>query len=198
MLKYLSNQSALLLTRKLTRPHADNSIYIYGFSLLYSSLFIIMSVLFISSLISHIQYGLCFFLIFIPLRTHTGGYHSESYSGCFVVSNFCFILAYFIATYCLSQFNATCKILITLLISIYTYAKSPIGNKNHPIPDNLICTYKFKAGVLLTIYFLAITVLCAANYMQDLVELAIATLFIVASLIYIMIKKGETNDYRNS
>ncbi len=194
MLEYLSHKSASLLLSRLARQDTDKSVYTYGFCLLYSSCFIIFSILLLSGLIEHTKYGIYFFLIFIPLRTYTGGYHSQSYAGCLCVSNACFLITYFLAKGILGSIPSPLLLIIDLIISIYIYRKSPVEHRSHPIPLGLHSLYQFKTGILLTMFFILLAVFTITNQLESFVRMASATLCTVAFLIHIAIKKGEKND----
>lgn len=197
MLEYISDKSASLLLSRLEGQEDNKSVYTYGFCLLYSSCFIIFSILLLSGLIEHAKYGIYFFLIFIPLRSYSGGYHSQSYTGCFFVSNACFLFTYFLAEGILAFLPCFSLLIITFFISIYIYSKSPVEHKSHPIPKELIPLYRFKTGILLTMFFIILTALSITNQLEPLIRMASATLFTVAFLIHIAIKKGEKKDDRN-
>lgn len=190
MLNYLSTKSALFLYKKSAFPSSEKPIYVYGFCLFYSSCFIILSILTISGIFSHIVYGIYFLLFFIPLRTYTGGYHSNTYGGCFIISNLCFIFTYFIAQILLTVHSIP-NMVIALFISIYIYIKCPIINSNHVIPINLIPAYKHKAGILLTIIIFIIFFLLITGHLNNLSRMAIATIITVALLIYISTKERK-------
>lgn len=190
MLNYLSTKSTIFLFKKSAFPSSEKPIYIYGFCLLYSSCFIIMSILVISSILNHIIYGIYFLLFFIPLRTYTGGYHSNTYGGCFIISNLYFIFSYFIAQILLTVYSIP-NMVITLFISVYIYINCPIINSNHVIPVNLLPVYKHKAGILLIIIIFIILFLLVTGHLDNLSRMAIATIITVALLIYISTKERK-------
>lgn len=190
MLNYLSTKSALFLYKKSAFPSSEKPIYVYGFCLFYSSCFIILSILTISSILNHILDGIYFLLFFILLRTYTGGYHSNTYGGCFIISNLCFLFTYYIAQILLTVPSIP-NMVIAFLISIYIYIKCPIINSNHVIPANFIPVYKHRAGILLTMIIFIILFLLITDHLNNLSRMAIATLITVALLIYISTKKGK-------
>lgn len=191
MLEFLANKSASLLLSRSSKQDTDKSVYTYGFSLLYSSCFIIFTILLLSWLIGDIKYGIYFFLVFIPLRSYSGGYHSESYNGCFWVSNVCFLSTYFLAEVVFQKVHPLLLLMIIFVISIYILRNSPVEHKSHPISSELVSLYKFKAGMLLAIFFIVLIVLSIVPILEPLRRMASATLCMVALLIHIAIKKGE-------
>ena len=117
MLNYLSTKSTLFLYKKSAFPSSEKPIYVYGFCLFYSSCFIILSILTISSILNHIIDGIYFLLFFILLRTYTGGYHSNTYGGCFIISNLYFLFTYYISQILLAVHSIP-NMCIAFLISI--------------------------------------------------------------------------------
>lgn len=67
-----------------------SQIYIYGFQLTISTLCSLLSILLLSSF-SNFIFGITFLLFFMPLRFCAGGYHSNTYQKCFILTNLCFL-----------------------------------------------------------------------------------------------------------
>lgn len=197
MLERLSEQSALCLLRRLPDRHDKKAVYCYGFALFYSSCLIIISILTVSCLLQSIWYGICFLAVFIPLRSYTGGYHCESYTGCFFISNLIFLFTYWTAEFLLTRVSSVLWISVTFLASVYICKNSPVGHKNHPINEELLPLYQLKACLLTAFFLVLLIALQLTGCMEACARTASATLNSVALLIYIALKKGEKNDCKN-
>ena len=87
MLNKISNLIVNVLINKKSIEEKDRPIYLYGAMLLLSTLAGILSIIIISLVFFDFITVLVFFIFFIPLRVHAGGYHCKKYSSCFIVSN---------------------------------------------------------------------------------------------------------------
>ncbi len=110
-------------------------IYIYGFQLTLSTLFSIITIILISSLINFL-FGIIFCSFFMPLRFCAGGYHSKTYWNCFILTNLSFMFVLFVSTFYLPLIIYIFNIFLSLLFSLWF--KAPCINKNNPLSDTYI------------------------------------------------------------
>lgn len=127
MLEYISTKSSHLFFPNL--GDEEDETYIYGFCLLYSTCFIILSILIISSLLGNVLHGVTFCITFISIRRYCGGYHAKTYSDCFIKSNLCFIVVYFFSIFAFSCLNVLLLNLSTLLTGIGIYYQTNNSNR---------------------------------------------------------------------
>lgn len=125
MLNKFSFKSAnILINKEIIKP-MQKDIYIYGFSLFYSTIITGFSILFIGFLFNTFTFGLIFIGYFAFPRFLVGGYHATSYCKCFFISNFIFILEIFIMQLVLkSHFIYTFLIFCNLFSYIYLFLVS--------------------------------------------------------------------------
>jgi len=191
MLEKLSTKSASILLRRSFVQKFDNSVYVYGFSLLYSTVLITASILLLSSLLNQFTYGFLFLACFIPSRICVGGYHCKTYGCCFIVSNLCFIITYLLGHQILQELNPYFKFLILIFTVIYIYKGvfPPCRSLRFLNKILSIRSLGFHLILLLEIAFIALSyifpsyVLCA--------DMALSTFIIVALLKYIAKLEGE-------
>ena len=74
----------LLLHNIITRESFD--IYVYGFELLISFLFSTTTILFLGTILGCFYQTIAFLMVFILLRSFSGGYHAKTYSMCTIVT----------------------------------------------------------------------------------------------------------------
>lgn len=92
MLNYISNKSTLFLLKQKIITNEQLDIFIYGFSLFYSTTITAISIMLISFILHNVAVGLIFIAYFSLPRCFIGGYHAPSYRACFIISNFVFII----------------------------------------------------------------------------------------------------------
>lgn len=130
-------------------------IYIYGFQLTFSTLFSIITILLISSLINFL-FGIIFLCFFMPLRFCAGGYHSKTYWNCFILTNLSFILVLFVSALSSAHYIYSIFFLVCLLS---LWFKAPCINKNNPLSDKYIKKNRIYTRIILTIDFFFLFVL---------------------------------------
>lgn len=74
----------LLLHNFINKDYFD--IYVYGFELIISFLFSTVSILLIGSFVWSIYQTAAFLIVFVLLRSFSGGYHAKTYSMCTIVT----------------------------------------------------------------------------------------------------------------
>lgn len=74
----------LLLHNSITREAYD--IYVYGFELLISFLFSVTTILLFGTILGCFYQTVAFLIVFILLRSYSGGYHAKTYAMCTIVT----------------------------------------------------------------------------------------------------------------
>lgn len=104
MLSLVSQKcTAILLSHKKINED-QKSIYEYGFALLFSTGWCVLSVILLSIIFGYVRMALVFLLYFFPIRVVAGGYHAKSYEGCFVLTN-CIAISCIVVSRFLWQWN---------------------------------------------------------------------------------------------
>lgn len=65
----------------------QQAVYLYGFELLFSTVFCIACMLLLGTLAGRLKATITFLLYFFPVRITAGGYHAKSYRNCFFLTN---------------------------------------------------------------------------------------------------------------
>jgi len=129
----------------------DESIYTYGAEIAASYLINLIAIFIIGFMMNMLVECVTFILIFIPLKSYTGGYHASNYKNCFILS--CLIVS---AVLYISK-NVCFKVpdyifILTMVISgALVYIIGPIEDKNKQIGKTEFVYYKGKIKLIVTI-----------------------------------------------
>lgn len=160
MLHKISLKSANILYRKIL-PKESNilEIYIYGFTLFYSLIFTALTIIFLSILYGNFMYGLCFIIFFVPLRLNLGGYHSNTFFGCYTFTITLFTITFLLSTTCNKEFVQNITLIIFSLVSILLFYSKPSINDTHIITNKTIIYSKKNANLLQLINSIVLIIL---------------------------------------
>lgn len=179
------NKIAGKLAKKLIRysETGEEEIYIYGLELIISTFFSLLSILLVSCLLSSFTSGLVFISVFVPLRLFTGGYHAETYSKCFVISNLSYLLILFLKY--ITWKIVPMEIWWCLLAGMcyYIIKNAPIINPAQPINES-----KQKRSKKITKYILIadiVWILSLALSRRELMAMAILSICLVSAMMLI-------------
>lgn len=127
----------------------DRELYKYGFQQ-----GLILALNFLTSILIGVLFGMiveCIFLLaaYIPLRSYSGGHHSDSSEKCYVVSTFITIIwLTVLKTEIISNFGCVILIMIGALVCLFL---SPVEDKNKPLDEDEYNIYRKKSLIILFI-----------------------------------------------
>ncbi|MGN1194404.1 MAG: accessory gene regulator ArgB-like protein [Acutalibacteraceae bacterium] len=141
-----------LLEKHYSIADDDRPVYVYGFELLFSTLFSLTTVTVISCILGHAAYALFFILFFFSLRLFCGGYHASTYLKCFIITNLTFLstVAY---TEIILRLNL--KLIMPFLFffaAVVIWIFSPVKNENHPCSEKTYRKNKIISRALAAVY----------------------------------------------
>ena len=101
--------------------------------------------------------GIFFYLVFIPVRIYSGGYHSNTYLGCFLLSTITFI---FVLVTCQKWhlprgYSIWCIVVLTSLI----WKIRPVINESRPVSTEEYKSFVSKLKVVLIVIVMVAVVL---------------------------------------
>lgn len=136
MLCKLSSKILAFISKNTDIPSEMKDVYQYGIEITLSSIFSFLNILLLSLLLSDFFAGLVYMIVFVFLRSFSGGYHAATYFRC----NLAMIVTFFIA-FVLYKTANLCEIPVFLygslalvsLIPVAVYA--PVPNKHKPLTD---------------------------------------------------------------
>lgn len=107
--------------------------YKYGIEISISSLLNIILVLSLGILIHHLVESVIFLLVFILIRSFTGGYHADTYFRCNLLMCVTFIITVYVNTVTSDKISLTTALIMILFTEFIVLVLGPIENKNKPI-----------------------------------------------------------------
>ena len=164
-------------------------IYVYGFELVLSFLFSVAVMLFVGIVTNRILHTVLFILVFITLRSFTGGYHANTYGVCFMVT-----ISVFIVTILLAEYINICWWYYLLLLSVglpIIYIFAPIEHHNKPLETN----DKARCKMISTILFLSFNIvgMVFTKVNATLSSVIFFTLVFDLFLLFVKSKEGGRN-----
>lgn len=138
----------LLLKQVILKESFD--IYVYGFEILLSSLFSVSVILVLGCLIGQFAQTLCFLLLFISLRSFTGGYHANTYLICAIVTFSVFLIVLSLSN--LIVVSNLIYIFFAILGAVIIFMISPIENPNKKITKAQKNKFKIISVVLFVLF----------------------------------------------
>ena len=185
--KIAKRLTAKLLSNKIIAEDMSD-IYIYGFELLFSFFFSTTIIVIIGVLLGRILQTLMFLLIFVLLRSFTGGYHANTYAVCTVVT-----FSIFGGVLLLSELVVLPLFLYTILAGlglVIMLVFVPIEHPNKKITDEQKRKYKNMSIILFSTFVTVGALLCYAD-----IQLNTVVFFtLIADLLLLFVKnrkKGE-------
>ncbi len=185
--KIAKRLTAKLLSNKIIAEDMSD-IYIYGFELLLSFFFSTTIIVIIGVLLGRILQTLMFLLIFVLLRSFTGGYHANTYAVCTVVT-----FSIFGGVLLLSELVVLPLFLYTILAGlglVIMLVFVPIEHPNKKITDEQKRKYKYMSIILFLMFVTVGALLCYAD-----IQLNTVVFFtLIADLLLLFVKnrkKGE-------
>ena len=186
------NKTAMCLARKLLRHRVIQEesldVYVYGFELLLSFLFTTLLIIAIGLILQKGLETIAFLVVFILLRSYSGGYHASKYYICTLVTISVFSIVMLLSHFVTVSIVAYPFLGVSGLIALFALA--PIENPNKEITPKRKTIYKYVSiGIFLA--FLAFGIL-----MNSYVSVISSTVFytLCADIILMfpcIFKKGE-------
>lgn len=136
----------------------DRDIYIYGFEIILSTLIVTGTLLTLGIILNKILLTLVFMFIFIILRIYTGGYHSEKFKSCFVISIAIYLSELLLNDLVADNLKLKVGIILILIASSIIYRLSPVEHKNNPLSFEDKKKYK-KISRVITLLILVLTLI---------------------------------------
>lgn len=121
--------------------------------------------------------GIFFYLVFIPVRIYSGGYHSNTYLGCFLLSTITFI---FVLVTCQKWhlprgYSIWCIVVLTSLI----WKIRPVINESRPVSTEEYKRFVSKLKVVL-IVIVMVAVVLEINHNNIYLNIMISGLLLTA------------------
>ncbi len=135
MISKASSYLASLLLKEQIIVAEDREIYEYGFEITMANMVNGVIVLLIGVGLHRLPDAVLFYLVFVSLRFFCGGYHADSYLGCFlsfaVTTALCLTISGLAARYV--EVVAGLSFIATMALWIYIFRMAPVEHENRPL-----------------------------------------------------------------
>ncbi len=167
MYKKLSIQITRKLIASKIIPVEDAEIYYYSFEVMLSTFVSLLTIVVWAIIFKQLHNSLYFLAGFFISRTISGGYHANTHTICFLLTQLIFI-----AFLCLVTFVDISNIkLILCMVMIFSnfiiLLIAPIDNKNKKFSENEYKRYKKKSKVFVLISSVMLPFLCLNGFIAE-------------------------------
>lgn len=126
----------------------DINIYKYGYFLLFEVLINVIISLMIGVVFHDIKTVVLFLILYIPLRTYSGGWHADSLWKCTFISNLILVIAEVISNYCIEYVPVIYCVPLMILFGIYILVVSPVDTESKPLENDERKSYNKKVKII--------------------------------------------------
>lgn len=177
----------LLLRQVISEETFD--ICVYGLELLLSSLFSVSIIFIVGCAINRFFETISFLVVFILLRSFSGGYHANTYAKCSVIT---FIVYGFVMLFsAFMHVNLFLYVLLLFIGAIVLYLKAPIENPNKEITEQDKKKYKIISILLFLVF-------CAIGTVLDYFAFSVGSTLWATLLVDILLIFFKTNYERGT
>ena len=158
-------------------------IYVYGFELLLSFLFSTTIIVIAGCIMNKILETIAFLVVFILLRSFSGGYHADTYAKCSVITLSIYGMVVLFSTYIHVRMISYVALMMIGLIILFV--KAPIENPNkelteqekkkHKITSLMLFSFFCLAGICLNVFTSTIGATVWVTLVADLALMFIKT-----------------------
>lgn len=149
MLHLLADYFTTMLFRNYSiADPSKKEVYVYGFKLLISTTFLVISILTVSVLLDQFALGCIFLMVYIPCRMVSGGYHAKTYSKCYWVS----LVTYLGVMYAsLLSHNTWGLLSLIIFYSLVIFIWAPVISSKHPLSGRAILRNRRLARIIIAV-----------------------------------------------
>lgn len=159
------------------------NIYRYGYFLLLEVLINIIISFFIGIVFKDINTVLIFLILYIPLRTYSGGWHANKLWKCTFISSMILVLIEIISNYCLKYVSLIHCIPIVVMCYIYILLVSPIDTESKLLSEEEKKVYKKKVGVIIFVHIFIFLFFVYMKYEKSIIVVEYVYLIQVLMLV---------------
>lgn len=131
MLRVISKKISACFAHKGIIDENDIEVYSYGFEILISELIGWSIIAILMMILKKYYETLIFFVTYILIRIHAGGYHANSHLKCFLFFSISYVIIMFVGELIPVNIHSICSICIAIINVIIIYMFAPIEHKNN-------------------------------------------------------------------
>lgn len=168
----------------------DINIYKYGYFLLFEVLINLIISLMIGVVFHDIKTVVLFLVLYIPLRTYSGGWHADRLWKCTFISNLILVIAEVISNYCIEYVPVIYCVPLMIIFGIYILVVSPVDTESKPLENDERKSYNKKVKI---ISFLHSIVLILFIFFQNRKGIIIIAYVYMVQAMMLVIEKINKN-----
>lgn len=196
MLEHFAEDITFILVKNKIIDIDDRDIYIYGFQIIISTLIITMLLLILGIVLNKVILTLFFISTFIILRSCTGGYHAESFIGCFVITTLIYLSELLINCLLLDKYKTVLGMIFVIVSTLVIYRVSPVEHKNNPLSLDEKKKFKKMSRIIISVIAVLISIGFYTNYISiDITFIVSLTILAISILTIIPVLKGGKESY---
>lgn len=134
MLNRIASKITVKMIRQGIFTEEMYDIYVYGFQLVLSFLLSVAVMLLIGVATNRVLNAILFLVVFVALRSFTGGYHANTYGVCFLVTISVFVITLLLSEYISIHWFSYFLLIIVGLPILYIWA--PVEHHNKPLDND--------------------------------------------------------------
>lgn len=158
----LSQCCSHILVKYKIIPEDERDIYVYGFELLFTTLFSMLSILAAAICMGKIAQACIFIGVFFVIRMFSGGYHANTHWGCFLITNAVFFISMGMAGM-LERIPASVQNVLFLAAAAFIWIYAPVVHPNQPLTPEKIYKNRKYTHVCLFMAIIMTALLYALN-----------------------------------
>lgn len=155
MLNWIASYGTNLLIRHRVIEKNQKDIYYYGFELMISTSFAIISILLMSFFLQKSEISIVFLLCFISIRLFSGGFHADTYGKCFLLTNSLFLICCILVS-AYGLLSQKCWMVLLLISAIYIWRNAPVEHVQNPLNPDKIKKNKRNTHKVIVVVFICI------------------------------------------
>lgn len=148
MIKLLSKGVTHFLLSKGKIEKSEVDLYNHGSEIIISTIIGFLMVFLTGVLLSSIDSAMIFYILFVVVRSYTGGYHADTHLKCKLVLFFCCVTVVFFTSILEDKYNLIMHTIYVLLFISSVLIYAPIINGNKPMKKEEIERNRLKAIII--------------------------------------------------
>lgn len=148
MIKLLSKGVTHFLLSKGKIEKSEIDLYNHGSEIIISTIIGFLMVFLTGVLLSSIDSAIIFYVLFVVIRSYTGGYHADTHLNCKLTLLFCCVTVVFFTNILEDKYNLIMHTIYVLLFISSVLIYAPIINGNKPMKKEEIERNRLKAIII--------------------------------------------------
>ena len=148
MIKLLSKGVTHFLLSKGKIEKSEIDLYNHGSEIIISTIIGFLMVFLTGVLLSSIDSAMIFYVLFVVIRSYTGGYHADTHLKCKLTLLFCCVTVVFFTNILEDKYNLIMHTIYVLLFISSVLIYAPIINGNKPMKEEEIERNRLKAIII--------------------------------------------------